>query len=589
MHLMTLACDLDGTLSAHHTVEPTTWAQLRRAKAAGWRLILATGRALSSFSTDGPFADLFDAIVAEDGAVVYFPRRDIVTLPFGRLDEQLLRRLDALNIPLERGLAIVATRVPHDQGVLQVLRESAGGATIEYNRGAVMVLPAGATKGTGLSYALGELGLSAHNVVACGDAENDRSLFERAELSAAVANAMAELKERADLVLPEEAGAGVRGLIERLLQGKLPPHRPRLERQLVLGHQVDGEAMLLDPFTLLDGSLGIVGSSGSGKSWLAGLLAEELLKQGYQLLLIDPEGDYRALRAFPHTLLLGGEHGILPPVRDAIVLSEYAHVSLVIDLSLAAPELRQLYVTELLHELASLRAGSGRPHWILIDEVQTFCPREGGEATRLVLELMGRGGVGLVSYRPSEVAPAVLAATNHWLVTRVEWPEELAILAGMLQHSAGWQAISDQITSLPRGQAYLWTEPKLAPAGEPPRFVFHTGPRTVPHIRHLHKYLRATLPREKRFYFHDGGGAYLGQSAANLWEFQHLLSSVAAGSLRYHLERGDFAHWVREVLRDHELARRMERLSRRTLADAALRQALVAIVRERYAELDSLI
>ena len=122
-------------------------------------------------------------------------------MPFGRLSERLLARIEALPIPLERGMAIVATRTPHDQAVLEVLRETAGGATVEYNRGAVMVLPPGATKGTGLDYALGELGLSARSVVACGDAENDRSLLERAEFAAAVANATPELKARPLLAL----------------------------------------------------------------------------------------------------------------------------------------------------------------------------------------------------------------------------------------------------------------------------------------------------------------------------------------------------------------------------------------------------
>src|SRR5690606_12702232 len=108
--------------------------------------------------------ETFDAIVAEDGAVVCFPHRDIVTLPFGRLPDELRRRLDVLPIPLERGLAIVATRIPHDQVVFDLLRATGGGATVEYNRGAVMVLPPGATKGTGLQYALRELGISARSV-----------------------------------------------------------------------------------------------------------------------------------------------------------------------------------------------------------------------------------------------------------------------------------------------------------------------------------------------------------------------------------------------------------------------------------------
>lgn len=589
MHLMTLACDLDGTLTDSGSIGRAMWEQLRRAKAAGWRLALVTGRTLDTFSTDGPFAEVFDAIVAEDGAVIYFPRRDIVTMPFGRVGADLVARLERLGVPLEHGMAIVATRVPHDQAVHDALRQSAGGASVEYNRGAVMVLPTGATKGTGLQYALRELGISPRNVIACGDAENDRSLFEQVEFAVAVANATPELKERADLVLDQPAHRGVSALIDQLLAGQMPAHRRRPERQLSLGSRADGAPLHLDPFTLLGGTVGIVGSSGSGKSWLAGLLAEELLRQGYQLVIVDPEGEYRAMRAFPHTLLLGGEHGVLPPVADVAILCQYAAVSLVLDLSQHDHDARQRYLVGLLRELWCLRAGHGRPHWILIDEAQSFCPPEGGEATRLTLELMRRGGVGLVSYRPSQVAPAILAATDHWLVTRVDWPEERALLDALLRDGPGWAGADSRLATLARGQAYLYQGHDHA-AHEPPQLVvFQTGPRTVPHIRHLHKYLRAPQPLEKRFYFHAGPGRPLGQAAANLWEFQVALRTLPLGSLEYHLGRGDFARWVADVLRDHELARRVERVARRGLAGEPARQALVTIVRERYDELDSLI
>jgi hypothetical protein len=113
--------------------------------------------------------------VAENGAVVYFPRRETITLPYGRLDPRVLQRLEIMNVPLERGMVIAATVVPHDEAILKALRDSKSSANVEYNRDSVMLLPPGATKGTGLRYALTELGYSLHNVVACGDAENDRS------------------------------------------------------------------------------------------------------------------------------------------------------------------------------------------------------------------------------------------------------------------------------------------------------------------------------------------------------------------------------------------------------------------------------
>ena len=246
-HLILLAMDLDGTLAEDGQVAPETWQMLQLAKTSGLVLILVTGRTLDSFLSEGPFAELCEAIVAENGAVVLFPRRDKVELPFGQLDSRILQRLEAFHIPLERGMAIAATWLPHDETVLRVLREGGSGATLEYNRGAVMVLPPGATKGTGLLYALKDLGYSAHNVVACGDAENDRSLFATAELAVAVSNAHANLKAAADLVLDQPNGAGIQVLISELLGGRPPEHPPRPGRQLVLGHQTSWHPGLAGP------------------------------------------------------------------------------------------------------------------------------------------------------------------------------------------------------------------------------------------------------------------------------------------------------------------------------------------------------
>jgi RibD C-terminal domain len=47
------------------------------------------------------------------------------------------------------------------------------------NRAELMVLPAGASKGTGLLAAVDDLGMFPHNVVAAGDAEDDLPLFNR--------------------------------------------------------------------------------------------------------------------------------------------------------------------------------------------------------------------------------------------------------------------------------------------------------------------------------------------------------------------------------------------------------------------------
>lgn len=593
-HLIVVACDLDGTLVETGQISPQLtpemWATLQRAKMGGFILILVTGRTLDSIVAEGPYAECFESIVAENGAVVYFPRRDAVSLPFGQVDPALLQRLEALGIPLERGMAIAATWPPYDETVLKALRERRSGVTVEYNLGGLMVLPPGATKGAGLLYALRELGYSAHNVVACGDGENDRSLFEAAELAVAVANAQPPLRAIADIVLSQPHAAGVQTLITDLLEGRTPVRQPRPERQLVLGHRTSGRPVQLDPFILAESNLGIFGASASGKSWLAGLIAEGLLMQGYQMCIIDPEGDYRSLGASPQTLLLGGPGKPLPAVSDVINFGEWHDVSLVLDLSTYTISERAAYFVEFLRALRGLRARRGRPHCVLVDEAQNFCPQEGSELTDLLLEDMAWGGFCIVSFRPSQTAPALLEALDHWLITRLNLAQEIDFLRPRLSRYEGGPAALDQMPTLAKGQAYLalgaargW----LPPANEVVKF--RVGPRAMPHVRHLHKYLRADLPVPKRFYFCDGNGRYLGRTAANLWEYREAVRDVPVDSLQYHLTRGDFERWLMTVLHDDELARQMHKLSRRSLAGEALRQALLEAVVQRYDELDRLV
>ncbi|MBN2145920.1 MAG: HAD hydrolase family protein [Anaerolineales bacterium] len=589
-HLTILATDLDGTLAEYGKVEAATWQALHHLKAAGFSIILVTGRMLESVTNEWPTGDLCEAIVAENGAIVYFPRRDIISFPFGRLTPAILHRLNALSIPLERGMAIVATHVPHDQAVLNVLREVGGGATVEYNRGAVMVLPLGATKGTGLKYALDELGYSVHNVVACGDAENDRSLFEVAELAVAVANAPPGIKALADTVLLHDNGIGMQVFLRDLANGRLAVTSSRPYRRLTLGNTLEDTPLNIDPATLLNGNLGIFGSSASGKSWLAGLLTEELLKQGYQVCIIDPEGDYRALSTSPHTLLFGGAQNPLPGVANVSNFFESSCLSLILDLSVYDLEERSAYLLELLRVFNGIRLRRGRPHWYLIDEAQSFLSEPDGELAGLLMETMQQGGFGLVSYRPSQIPSPFRQRLEQLLLTHLAIQEDLDALRLVLDRIANSSQVLSELPTLPIGQAFLCQTDVEQWLPAPPAVVkFQVGPRSVPHIRHLHKYLRAPLPAPKRFYFHDENGRYLSRVAANLWEFCEICKELPLSSLEYHLRRGDFERWLADVLQDSELPRQVHKLSHRGISGEELRQALVTITSERYQELDRLV
>lgn len=589
-HLALLACDFDGTLVENGQVAPETWDALRQARLGGLTLILVTGRTLDSFISNFPCKEICDVIVAENGAVLFYPRRDKIQLPFGQLEARLLNRIESLGIPLERGIAIAATRVPHDKAILDILRESRSSATVEYNREALMLLPPGATKASGLTVALHEIGYSPHNMVACGDAENDHSLFEIAELSAAVANAHPGLKAMADTVLPRPDGAGVRILIQDLLAGKIPERRFQTGRELLLGERMSGVPLKLDAFALVENNLGIFGSSRSGKSWLAGLLAEELLKQKYQLCIIDPEGDYRSLGSSPHTLVLGGASKQLPEISDLDNLLEDNLLSLVLDLSTYNLDQRIVYISALMQTLRSLRLRRGRPHCFLVDEIQHFCPHGGSHLTDQFLEAMQVGGFCVVSFQPRQISSSLLAVLDHFMITSFKLPEEIDALRPYLQRYPGNEEIFENTPSLPKGQAYLCLDlNKIRSQSNQAVTRFRTGHRLVPHIRHLHKYLRAPLPEWKRFYFHEPERRSPIRSAASLWEFREQLEDVPTNSLEYHLRRGDFRNWLRDVLHDEELAHQVLMLESLQLEGEALRQAILDVVAERYEELDALI
>jgi hydroxymethylpyrimidine pyrophosphatase-like HAD family hydrolase len=123
--------------------------------------------------------------------------------------------------PCSKGEVIVSTWEPHEKTVLATIRDLGLELQVIFNKGAVMVLPSGINKATGLAAALAEMQISPENTVAVGDAENDHALLANCGLGIAVANATESIKNEADLVLANGNGAGVRELIGRLLKDDL--------------------------------------------------------------------------------------------------------------------------------------------------------------------------------------------------------------------------------------------------------------------------------------------------------------------------------------------------------------------------------
>jgi len=218
MYIICLATDYDGTIARNGVVDESTVQALIDFKRAGRKLVLVTGRELPDLSRCFSRLDLFDRVVAENGALLYTPASKKEQPLAPEPPESFIERRRAAGVaPLSVGRSIVATWEPNEKTVLEAIRDLGLELQIVFNKGAVMVLPANVNKASGLKAALDDLGLSAHNVVAVGDAENDHAFMQASGFAVAVADALPTIKNEADLVTRGARGEGVSELIESLL------------------------------------------------------------------------------------------------------------------------------------------------------------------------------------------------------------------------------------------------------------------------------------------------------------------------------------------------------------------------------------
>ncbi|CAM5775259.1 hypothetical protein LMIY3S_04933 [Labrys miyagiensis] len=218
MYFRALATDYDGTIAHDGVLRDDTAAALERLRYSGRRAILVTGRELDDLIEVCPRLDLFDLIVAENGALLYDPESKEETLLAEPASKDLVERLQAIKVPgLSVGRAIIATWEPHEVEVLQAIRDLGLELQIIFNKGAVMVLPSSVNKATGLAAALQHLDVDARHVVGVGDAENDHAFIKTCGCAVAVANAIPALMKEVDIVTDGERGTGVSELIDRMI------------------------------------------------------------------------------------------------------------------------------------------------------------------------------------------------------------------------------------------------------------------------------------------------------------------------------------------------------------------------------------
>ena len=536
MRYLALATDYDGTLATDGVVSAGVVAALERVVASGRKLILVTGRQLDDLGRTFPRLDLFHRVVAENGALLYNPAtRD--EKPLGEPPPaEFVEALRARGVqPLAIGRSIVATWEPNQTAVLDVIRALGLELQVIFNKGAVMVLPAGVNKGSGLYAALSELDLSPHNAVGIGDAENDHTFLNLCECSVAVANALPMLKERADLVTTGAHGDGLAELVARLIADDL--RGVPVRQSLILGSRDDESEVPLAPYGM---RVLVAGPSGSGKSTLAAGLMEQLSERAYQMCILDPEGDYTSL----DDVITVGDSQRAPTADEALQALENPDQDVAINLLGVPLEDRPARCAELLAALVPLDARTGRPHWLILDEAHHLLPAgEEHESRALARQFPA---LLLITVHPDRLAAPMLGLVDVVLAVGEAPMRTLADFArtvGLAEPAAPAAAVTLQ----PR-EALAW----FPRTGDPP-FRLRAAVSRAERNRHQRKYMQGELGPDKSFYFRGPEGR-LNLRAQNLMTFLQMADGVDDATWRYHLRRGDYARWFEEAIKDRELA-----------------------------------
>jgi len=566
MRYHALACDYDGTLAHHGRVSDETISALERLRSSGRRLILVTGRELDDLKQHFSRLEIFDRVVAENGALLFCPKtRKEKSLSEPPLEE-FVRLLEERGVsPVSVGHSIVATWEPHETTVLETIRDLGLELQVIFNKGAVMVLPSGVNKATGLKASLDELGLSPHNTVGVGDAENDHAFLSMCECSVAVANALPSLKKEADLVTSGAHGDGVIELCEALMADDLRELEPKLARHsILLGVRESGEEVRLQPYGL---NILIAGPSGVGKSTLATGFLERLAERGYQYCIIDPEGDYST---FEGAVVLG-DNRRAPNVDEIFELLNQPSQNVVINLLGIALEHRPPFFAGLLPRLQELRATRGRPHWTLVDEAHHLLHSSWDLAELTVPQVM-RGTL-LITVHPESVAPAVLSVVDLVIATG-EAPERT--LANFSK-AVGRPPAELPPVELNPGEAIGW----FRRTSEAP-FRFRSEPPKGERQRHHRKYAEGELAPEISFYFRGPEGK-LNLRAQNLQVFMQMADGVDDETWLHHLRNGDISNWFRQTIKDNELADEAAQIEQNQgLSPGKSRDAIRTAIEKRY-------
>lgn len=536
MRFTSLAFDYDGTLAVEGKISESLLCSLAKVKASGRNLILVTGRILKDLYMVFPELDIFDYIVAENGAVLYCPATRIKKLLCDPIPVAFVHSLHKKGVnPVDVGNVIVASWHPNENLIIEAIHEFGLDLHISFNKGAVMVLPAGVNKATGLKAALLELGHSVHNTIAIGDGENDFVLLDKCEYGVAVANALPVLKELADMTLSKDNGQGVKEFLDQILVDDEFEKNEAIRHKILIGYDQASKEIKIPSYNC---NILIAGPSQSGKSSACMALLNQFSSQDYQFCLIDPEGEYDQA---PHSVIVGNEH-YAPEISDILRLLSNPANSVVVNLLGVPLSERPQFFVQVFSALLELKRKNGRPHFLVVDEAHHMLHPYWNS----IIEPAWLDPISFIAVTvdPQEISRSVLkhidlllSVGNSPVVTMDSFARELDL-----------KPVSDAFEPLGYGQAEGWFCKR-----EKDSVRMNLVESPLLHRRHLRKYAEGNLGKERSFYF-TGREGKLKIRCQNLFLFMQVGEGLDDETWLYHLHRKDYSAWVKDSIHDLELA-----------------------------------
>jgi hypothetical protein len=222
MKFNVLALDYDGTIAKDGVLDPDVRSAIAEARNQGIAVVIVTGRILADLERAAGNLHFVDAIVAENGAVLWFANGHSRQLSYST-STKFLHELTRRGLSYSAGQSIVELDAADAPQTLAIIRELELPLVLLFNCSRMMVLPQSVSKGAGLREALSTLRLSVHNAIGIGDAENDHDLLGTCEHGVAVRWGSKLLQEAADEILEGDGPAAVAGYIRRAAQSQRLP------------------------------------------------------------------------------------------------------------------------------------------------------------------------------------------------------------------------------------------------------------------------------------------------------------------------------------------------------------------------------